>query len=132
MTAIPSDKMFSADHFWIEMDDEFVGRCGITEYLLEELGDIVFVGPPETNMEVKMGENVGVLESHADMRAIISPVSGRILEINKDLEYSPDLINSEPLGAGWIYKIDVKEPNEFRELMDSVSYDEFIDYGPAF
>jgi glycine cleavage system H protein len=131
MVAIPYDKRFSADHQWIEMEDEFVGRCGITEYLLEKLEDIVFVDPPEINMIVKVGERVGAVESHTAICPIISPVSGRILETNNALEYSPDLINSDPLGAGWIYKIDVKEPNEFSELMDSVSYEEFIDSGTA-
>ncbi len=108
------------------MDDDFTGRCGISEYLLEKLEHIVFVDPPEIGMEVRIDKEVGTIESQAMIRPIISPVSGRIVEINRELELAPDIINSDPMGAGWIYRIDVKEPNEFRELMDSVTYEEFL------
>ena len=128
MASIPEEKRFTRNHTWIEMENEFVGRCGITEYCLEKISDVVFVDFPETNMEVKMNERVGIVESHAFIHVINSPVSGRITELNIELEYNPDLINKDPLDTGWIFKIDIKEPNEFAELMDLESYKDYIEF----
>jgi len=128
MASIPEEKRFTQNHIWIEMENEFVGRCGITEYCLEKISDVVFVDFPETNMEVKMNERVGIIESHTFIHVINSPVSGRITELNKELEINPDLINKDPLETGWIFKIDIKEPNEFAELMDLESYKDYIEF----
>lgn len=128
MASIPEEKRFTKNHIWIEMENEFIGRCGITEYCLEKISDVVFVDFPETNMEVKMNERVGIVESHTFIYTINSPVSGRITELNKELEFNPDLINKDPLETGWIFKIDIKEPNEFDDLMDLESYNDYIEF----
>ena len=111
------------------MEDEFIGRCGITDRCLERIDSIVFVEFPEVNMEVRMGERVAFVESYSAFFDMVSPVSGRITEINTFLEHNPTIINRDPYGEGWIYKIDIKEPNEISELMTSDEYNDYSDGG---
>jgi glycine cleavage system H protein len=127
MVHISYEMLFSPDHVWIYMQDEFIGICGITKYCLEEITDVVFVNFPEINIEVKIGERIGVVESHTELFPILSPVSGRITEVNRELEFNLTLINTDPQGGGWICKIDIKEPHEFLELMDNETYINYIE-----
>jgi glycine cleavage system H protein len=127
MFSLPDEKKYSRDHIWIEMDDEFIGRCGLSEQCSEKLDRILFVEFPEVNMEVRMGEKVARVESNKAFFDLISPVSGLIIEINSTVLTNPALINTDPLQNGWIYKIDVKEPTEFDELLDIVEYSDYIE-----
>lgn len=129
MSSIPEDLKYTKEHEWILLEDEFTGICGITDHAQEMLTDIVFVELPITSMEVAKGEQVAVVESVKAVSDVYSPVSGVIIEVNPALEDSPELINSDPYGDGWIFKIEVKHPNEFDELMDPKSYSEFVDSG---
>jgi glycine cleavage system H protein len=122
MKSIPEERMFDRYHGWIEMEDEFIGRCGISEQYLAKLDIVEFVEFPDVDTEIRRGEYVALLESVIDYYKYRSPVSGRITETNHILENRPDLINSDPYGEGWIYKIDVKEPREFDELMNEDEY----------
>src|SRR3990172_5648389 len=106
MISIPHEIVYSPDHIWINMQDEFIGACGISEYCLEKLQDVVYVACPEINMEVRMGERIGIVESHTDIFSLLAPVSGRIIEINNELGFDPELINTNPLDKGWIFKIE--------------------------
>ncbi len=126
MKTVPEERKFSPQHVWIKMQDEFAGRCGISDGKQTGLGTIVFVVFPETGIEVRAGEKVGTLESEKDFFSINTPVSGVIIEINRNLESNPDLINSDPYGDGWIYAIDVKEPNEFHDLLDDSEYEDVL------
>lgn len=126
MIKIPEGRRYSSRHIWIEMDDEFIGRCGITEECLADLGYISFVDFPEVNMEIRAGEKVARLESDIDLIDLPAPVSGVIAEINSELETSPTTINRDPYGDGWIYRVEVKEPVEFLDLMDQNEYDDFL------
>jgi glycine cleavage system H protein len=127
MISIPEDKKYSRDHIWIEMEDEFIGRCGLTEQCQEKLDRILFVEFPEVNMEVRLGEKVALVESNKAFFNLISPVSGRIVEINNDILTDPASINMDPLHKGWIYKIEVKVPIEFHELMTANEYDDYLE-----
>jgi len=127
MNSIPEEIKYSREHIWIEMEDEFIGRCGLTEQCQEKLDRILFVEFPEVNMEVRMGEKVARVESNKAFFDVISPVSGRIIEINSVVLTNPAVINMDPLQKGWIYKIDVKEPTEFDELMDAHEYNDYIE-----
>lgn len=127
MNSIPENRKYSRLHIWIEMEDEFIGRCGVTEEYLDSMGTIEFIEFPEIDMAVRMGEKVGAAESGKAFLAIHSPVSGRIVELNNVLEKDPSILNSDPCGNGWIYKIDVKEPGEFRDLMDEDRYLEYLE-----
>jgi glycine cleavage system H protein len=126
MNKIPDEKKYSSNHIWIEMDDEFIGRCGLSEQFLEKLDRIIFVEFPDVGMEVRRGEKVARLESHIAFFDVISPVSGLITEINQEVLINPGILNTDPLKDGWIYKIDVKEPNEFCELMFTEEYSDYI------
>ena len=126
MYTIPDVKKYSTNHVWVEMEDEFIGRCGLSEQCQEKLDRIIFVEFPEIDMEVRRGEKVARLESHIAFFDVISPVSGRIMEINQEVLINPGIINTDPLRDGWIYKIDVKEPNEFGELMFTEEYSDYI------
>ncbi len=125
MKAIPDERKFDRSHGYIEMEDDFIGKCGISEKYLATLGVIEFIELPDVDAEVKRGEPLALLESSTSYFKYLSPLSGRITDINQHLEITPDLINTDPYGEGWIYKIDVKEPIEFDELM---SEDDYLDY----
>ncbi|HOD16194.1 MAG TPA: glycine cleavage system protein H [Spirochaetota bacterium] len=129
MNSIPDARKYTSSHMWIEMEDEFIARCGIADKYLYKMDIIEFVDFPDVDIVVRMGEKVGIAESDKDIFEIHSPVSGRIVELNKLLEKDPSLINSDTYGEGWIYKIDVKEPNELRDLMHEDQYYEFLERG---
>lgn len=127
MHSIQGEKKYSRDHIWIEMEDNFIGRCGLTEQCREKLDRILFVEFPDVDMEVRMGEKVAFVESNEAFFDVISPVSGRIIEINSVVLTNPAVINTDPLQKGWIYKIDVKEPTEFDELMYLHEYNDYVE-----
>lgn len=129
MSAIPDNVKYTKEHEWIRMEDEFIGACGITDHAQEMLTDIVFVELPNVNTEVSKGEQVAIVESVKAVSDVYSPVSGRIVEVNSALEDSPELINSDPYGEGWIFKIELKHPNELDELMSDTTYSEFVESG---
>jgi glycine cleavage system H protein len=125
MKAASDERKYDRGHGWIEMEDDFIGRCGISEQYLGTLGIIEFIDFPDIDTEIKMGEPVALLESSTHYFKYLAPVSGRITEINQLLEATPGLVNTDPYGEGWLYKIDVKEPREFVDLMFE---EEYIDY----
>ncbi len=129
MSSIPQDLKYSKDHEWIKTEDDFNGICGITDHAQELLTDIVFVELPEPGTEVKKGEQVAVVESVKAVSDIFTPVSGRITAVNKKLEDSPDLINTDPYGEGWIYKIEMSAKSDLDDLMDSEKYSEHVEAG---
>jgi glycine cleavage system H protein len=129
MKAIPGTRRFARWHVWIEMEDDFIGRCGIADRYLEILDIIEFIDFPDVDIEVRREEKVGQAESEKAFFDVLSPVSGRIIEINSVLERDFSRINADPYGEGWIYKIDVKEPNELYDLMDETRYNAFMDEG---
>jgi glycine cleavage system H protein len=114
--------LFSRHDIWIKVIDSFTGICGITEEAQERIGNVVFINLPENNLEANKGLIIGSIESYADLLKIVSPVSGNIMAVNTLLEEAPELINNDPLGEGWIFKIDVKFTNELRDLYDYEAY----------
>jgi glycine cleavage system H protein len=129
MKDIPETRRFTRWHVWIEMEDDFIGRCGIADRYLEIIDIIEFVEFPDMDIEVRREEQVALAESEKAFFGVLSPVSGRITEINSLLERDPSRINADPYGEGWIYKIDVKEPNELHDLMDEAHYNSYMDNG---
>lgn len=105
MVDLPDDRRYTREHEWAREDD---GRVvvGITDYAQDQLGDVVFVGLPEPGAEVEAGKPLGEVESTKSVSDIYSPVSGKVLERNLELEQSPQLVNEDPYGRGWLVAID--------------------------
>ena len=129
MSNIPENLKYTKTHEWIDVQDTYAGVCGITDHAQEMLTDIVFVELPEVGIEVKAGEQVAVVESVKAVSDVYAPISGRITEVNKLLEDKPELLNSDPYGECWIYKIDIKDKYELDELMDAAAYAEHVAQG---
>lgn len=129
MSSIPEDLKYSKDHEWARLESEFIAECGITDHAQELLTDIVFVELPEVDQEVSKGEQVAVVESVKAVSDVYTPLSGKIIAVNKKLEDSPDLINTDPYGEGWIFKIEIKNKSEMDELMDSAKYSVHVEAG---
>ena len=126
MHDIPSNLKFSKTHVWLEDLGENSFRVGITDFAQDELGDIVFVEPPEEGREYDQADECAVVESVKSTSDIYCPLSGIITEINSELNDTPDLINSEPYSEGWIFILKANDDSELNELIDANSYYELI------
>ena len=120
-----SDAKYSEDHEWIVVDGD-VGTVGISDYAQEQLGDIVFIELPETGNVVVKGDEAAVVESVKAASEIYAPVTGEIVAANKALADNPALVNADPLGEGWIFKLKLRDVGELDELMDEDAYAEFV------
>lgn len=112
---------FSDDHVWVRVEGN-TGVVGITHYAQDTLGDVVFVDLPEIGMSVDARSVAGTVESVKAAADVYAPVSGVIAEVNEALRADPSLINSSPLEAGWLYKVQLAEPAELEALMDEDTY----------
>lgn len=121
----PDNLKYTKEHEWILLEQK-IATIGITDYAQSQLGDIVFVELPDLDDEVKQDGTFGVIEAVKTVADLFAPVSGKVIEINLDLEDSPDLINSDPYGAGWIIKTQIENNDEIAALMSSSEYQEYI------
>ena len=121
----PNDIKYTKEHEWVSLDGE-TATIGITDYAQSQLGDIVFVEFPDINSEINQNETFGVIEAVKTVADLFAPVSGEIIEVNSSLEHSPNFINSDPYGSGWIIKVKIKDSNEYNGLMSSDVYEEHI------
>ena len=121
----PNDIKYTKEHEWVSLDGE-TATIGITDYAQSQLGDIVFVEFPDINSEINQNETFGVIEAVKTVADLFAPVSGEIIEVNSSLEDSPNFINSDPYGSGWIIKVKIKDSNEYNGLMSSKVYEEHI------
>lgn len=126
MSNIPSELKFTKTHEWVRLEDDGSITVGITDHAQELLGDIVFVELPEVNTAVNSGEDAGVVESVKAASDIYSPVSGEIIAINEELADTPEIINSDPYGTGWIFRVAPTDEGEVTELLDSDSYEDLV------
>ena len=118
-------RYYTEDHEWVEVDGD-VGTVGISEYAQGQLGDIVFVEVPDEGKEVAKGDDVAVVESVKAASDVYSPVSGTVLEGNGDLADNPALVNEDPEGEGWFFKITLSDTSELDALMDEAKYASFV------
>jgi glycine cleavage system H protein len=123
---IPSDLRYSTDHEWARVEEGRV-RIGITDYAQDALGDVVFVEVPEVGTKVERGASFSEVESTKSVSEIYAPVSGMIAEINADLADSPERLNDDPYGEGWICIIDPTDPAQLDELLDAEGYRALIE-----
>ncbi len=116
---------FSKDHEWVDIADHQAATVGITLHAQDALGDVVFVDLPNVGASFAQGEVAGVVESVKAAADVYMPISGEIVEVNEALRADPSLANSDPLGAGWFFKVRVSDLSQFDALMDEPAYAEF-------
>ncbi|KII76201.1 glycine cleavage system protein GcvH [Vibrio renipiscarius] len=113
---------FTESHEWVRDNGDGTVTIGISEHAQEMLGDVVFVDLPEVEAEIDAGENFSLVESVKAASDIYAPVTGEIIEVNEELEDSPELINEEPYDGGWIVKVKLADPAELDDLKDAEEY----------
>ncbi|WP_343519986.1 glycine cleavage system protein GcvH [Sphingomonas sp.] len=118
-------RYFTEDHEWIELDGD-VATVGITDYAQGQLGDIVFVEVPEEGRQVAKGDDAAVVESVKAASDVYAPVSGTVIEGNPALESEPALVNEDPEGEGWFFKMTLSDTSELDGLMDEAKYADFV------
>ncbi|WP_419790724.1 glycine cleavage system protein GcvH [Staphylococcus chromogenes] len=123
--AVPSELKYSKEHEWVKVEGN-IATIGITDFAQNELGDIVFVELPEVDDEVSEGETFGSVESVKTVSELYSPVSGKITEINEDLEDEPEAVNESPYEKAWMVKVELSDESEIDALMDANGYQEMI------
>lgn len=116
---------FSKDHEWIKMDGD-IALVGISEFAQGELGDIVFIEVETTGETLSKDEVFGSVEAVKTVSDLFMPVDGEVLEFNESLNNNPELVNSDPYGAGWIIKVKVSKSDQLNDLMDSEAYQSFL------
>ena len=122
---IPEDLKYSKDHEWLKIEGD-IAYIGITGFAQGELGDIVFVDIDTEGEVLEKEEVFGSIEAVKTVSDLFMPISGKVLDFNDRLEDKPELINSDPYGAGWIIKIAVSDTNELNDLLHSESYRELV------
>ena len=120
-----AEKKYTEEHEWVEVDGD-TATVGITKHAQESLGDIVFIELPKIGKLVKLGDQVGVVESVKAASDLFSPVSGEIIEVNNELQNSPQLLNTDPENTGWYMKIKIDDTEELTNLMNFNQYKETI------
>jgi glycine cleavage system H protein len=123
---IPDDLRYSTDHEWVRIDGNRV-QVGITDYAQDALGDVVFVQVPDQGASVAAGSGISEVESTKSVSDIYAPVAGTIVEVNEDLDASPEKINTDPYGDGWICVIEVTDPSALEQLLDADGYRKLIE-----
>lgn len=122
----PEDIKYHKEHTWAKVKGK-KATIGITDYAQESLGDIVYIDLPETDIEVDANTELTEIESTKATSAVISPVSGTVIEINDKLVDAPEIINEDPYGKGWIAIIEMDNPSEIDALMDADEYEGYIE-----
>ena len=117
----PDDAKYTKDHEWIRVEGG-IGTVGITEYAQGELGDVVFVELPAVGAAVKAHATFGTIEAVKAVSDLYAPVSGTVTEVNQELSRTPEIVNKDPYGKGWMVKIRVADPAELASLMDAAAY----------
>ena len=127
MSNIPSELKYATSHEWVRNEGNGIVTVGITEHAQDLLGDMVFVELPEVGDTVSTGDDVAVAESVKAASDIYAPVTGEVIEVNEDLEDSPELVNSDAFGDGWLFKLKIEDEGELESLLDAEGYENSID-----
>jgi glycine cleavage system H protein len=122
----PQDLRYHKEHTWVRVSGKR-GTIGITDYAQDALGDIVYIDLPEVDAAVEANTEVSEIESTKSTSSVISPVSGRVLEVNEELSETPEIINEDPYERGWIAVIELENPSEVDDLLDASEYGKLVD-----
>jgi glycine cleavage system H protein len=120
------DYYYTKDHEWIKVEGK-KATVGITDFAQKQLGDVVYVELPEVGKKLEFHQSIGVIESVKAVSDIYSPVSGEVIELNEKLDDSPELVNQDPHGKGWIIRVKIKDEAELQKLMSADEYEKFIE-----
>ncbi len=112
---------YTTDHEWVRIEGD-TAVVGITDYAQEQLGDIVFVELPDVGAAIEQGAESGVVESVKAASEVYAPIDGEVTEINEALEGEPTLVNSDPMGEGWFFKVKLSDASQVDEMMDEAAY----------
>jgi len=128
----PEDLRYTTEHEWVRTPGEADGavRVGITDFAQDALGDIVYVSLPEVGTEVEPGSPVGELESTKSVSDLYAPVGGKVVARNETLEATPELVNSDPYGAGWLFEVVPSDAAQVDALLDADSYTKSLESSP--
>ncbi|MDA8082404.1 MAG: glycine cleavage system protein GcvH [Nitrospiraceae bacterium] len=122
----PDDLRYHKEHTWVRVSGK-KATIGITDYAQEALGDIVYIDLPEADISIEADSEISEIESTKATSAVIAPVTGKIVKVNEDLSESPEVINEDPYGKGWIVIVELENPSEADDLMDSSEYEKYIE-----
>jgi len=121
------DKLkYHKEHAWVKVSGR-KATVGITDYAQDSLGDIVYIELPEVDSDVETNSEIGEIESTKATSSFISPISGRVVEVNDELSDSPETINEDPYGKGWIAKLELDDTSELDDLMDASEYTKYVE-----
>ncbi|MGB3726924.1 MAG: glycine cleavage system protein GcvH [Glaciecola sp.] len=127
MSNIPNELRYTSTHEWVRSEGEGVFTIGITEHAQDLLGDMVFLDLPDVGDAVTTGEDCAVAESVKAASDVYSPITGEVIAINEELEDSPELVNSDAFGDGWLFKVKAEDPAEVESLLDAEAYSGVIE-----
>ncbi|OPL09992.1 MAG: glycine cleavage system protein H [Firmicutes bacterium ML8_F2] len=116
---------YTQKHEWVRPEGE-TAKVGLSDYAQDKLGEIVFVELPEVGAVVEAGKSSAVIESVKAVADLYAPIDGKVIEVNEELLDQPELINSDPYGEGWVYKVEIKDGNQLEVLMDKKAYEVFV------
>ena len=122
---VPDNLKYSNDHEWVSVDGN-IATLGITDFAQGELGDIVFIDIDTDLPEITKGEPFGTIEAVKTVSDLFGPFSGKVTELNTTIVESPELINTDPYGEGWMLKVEITDPSEIDSLLDSAAYKELL------
>jgi len=125
----PREYKYTREHEWILLEQSNIGKVGITDYAQSQLGDIVFLDLPAPGISVKQFEKLGEIEAVKAVSDILSPVSGKVVEINQDAIKEPKTVNDDPYKSGWLVRLELSNPSELDALMDCDEYDKLAAEG---
>ncbi len=123
MSQSPQELRYVSSHEWVRLEDDGTATIGITDHAQEALGDVVFVELPEVGAQLGAGDEAGVVESVKAASDIYAPLGGEIIAINENLEDSPEVINADPYGDGWFFRMRLDDVADLGELMSAEQYD---------
>ena len=122
---IPENVKYTKDHEWVKVEGK-IGIIGITDYAQGELGDVVFVDIDSDLSEITKGESFGTIEAVKTVSDLFAPFNGKVTEINQALVDSPEIVNTDPFGNGWMIKAELKNPSDLDDLLDAKAYKELV------
>ncbi|MEE9494192.1 MAG: glycine cleavage system protein GcvH [Gammaproteobacteria bacterium] len=127
MSELPDNLHYTKSHEWVAVNEDGTVTVGITDHAQDQLGDMVYIEPPEVDKELEGGDACTVVESVKAASDVYAPLAGTVVEVNEDLADSPELVNQDPYAAGWLFKLQPVEISVVDEMLDADAYQEFLE-----